>query len=206
MIKSKVSLQRLAVDPAVANVLSNENRQILLDNAIFWPSIQALYDLLAPLKKWITILESNKPRFHLVIEAFHEIRTNFNDLLTDSTFENEEIYSIEDKFMEIYNECVTDAHLAANYLHPTIQGKNLTTGQVDKVMEFLENYAERLGIEDVEDVSLEAIQFKTRSGPFEAKYLWNCSNKLNVVTWWSKVAPQTKIKKVQHLISHPPSR
>lgn len=199
MLKSKVSLQCLAVDPAVAKVLSNEHRDRLLDNVDFWANIQALHDLTAPLKKWITVLESDEPRFHLVVEAFDEIRKKFNDRLTDSELTNDEIHQLEEKFLEIYDECVTDAHLAANYLHPTTQGKNLTTGQSEKALEFVEVYAEKLGIEDVEDASLEAIQFKTHSGRFQAKYLWTSASKLDAITWWSQVAPETKIKKVRPL-------
>lgn len=199
MLKSKVSLQCLAVDPAVTDVLSNQHRDLLLDNVKFWADIQALCDLTAPLKKWITVLESDEPRFHLVVEAFDEIRKNFNDLLTDSALTNDEIYQLEEKLSDIYNECVTDAHLAANYLHPKIQGKTLTTGQIEKALEFVEVYAEKLGIEDVEEASLEAIQFKTHSAPFESKYLWNCSSKIGAIAWWSKVAPETKIQKVRPL-------
>lgn len=176
--------------------MSNQHRGRLLDNENFWADIQSLFDLTSPLKKWITVLESDEPRFHLVVEAFDEVRKNFDELLTDSALSNDEIFELEAKFMEIYDECVTGAHLAANYLHPQVQGKNLTTGQIEKALEFVEVYAEKLGIEDVEDASLEAIQFNTRSGPFQAKYLWNCSSKLDPITWWSEVAPDTKIQKV----------
>lgn len=197
LLKSKVALQSLAIDTAVKDVLTSEHRTLLLDNETFWTNIQLILDLISPMKKWITILESDKSRFHLVVEAFDEIITTLNEKLTDSPLSNEEIYNLQERMEELYKECVRDAHLAANFLYPATQGKTLTIGQIDKVMEFLEVYAENLGISDVEDVSTQAAEFKTHSGPWESKYMWTCSKKLDPITWWSKICPETKLQQVR---------
>lgn len=197
LLKSKVALQSLAIDSAVTDVLSNEDRTLLLDNATFWTNIQLIFDLISPIKKWITILESDEPRFHRVVEAFDDITTILNEKLTDSPLTNAEIYELETRLKELREECVKDAHLAANFLHPATQGKNVNVGGNEKVMEFLEVYAEKLGILDVEDVSLQAVQFKTHSGPWSSKYIWNCSTKIDPITWWSQICPETKLQQVR---------
>lgn len=69
---------------------------------------------------------------------------------------------MEDKLKQLYDECVTDAHLAAN-LYPRTEGKGLSGSQVDKVMDFLGMYAGKLGIDDAEDVCQQAVKFRTVS-------------------------------------------
>lgn len=110
VLKAEPALQSFAIDPVCSNVLTNEDIANIVDNDNLWTQIK----IISPMKKWITILESDEPRFHLVVEAFEEIRKTFNDELTDPPVSNDEIYQLLSQLQNQYDEFVTDAHLAVN--------------------------------------------------------------------------------------------
>lgn len=66
-----------------------------------------------------------------------EIKDTFEKFLSDSPLTNQEILHLHDKFNERYNDGVTEAHLAANLLHPSTMGKNLPIALIDRAIDFI---------------------------------------------------------------------
>lgn len=87
-------------------------------------------------------------------------------------------------------------------MHPVAQGKNLSNIQIERVMEFFEVYGGKIGFDEkqIEAVYTEAIQFKTHTGPWAAKYIWVASTKIDAITWWSQICPQTNLQKVAYKV------
>lgn len=104
-------------------------------------------------------------------EAFCEIKEILEEQLTNSHLANEEICSLYDKLNSSYVKGVTEAHLAANLLHPKTMGKNMANALINCAIHFIDTYSAKLEMNDQEDIRNDWTSFKPKSGLFNSKFL-----------------------------------
>ncbi|KAF2888686.1 hypothetical protein ILUMI_17487 [Ignelater luminosus] len=76
LLKNKNILKALAINDKYQSLIEKRNKTNILDDDIFWKRIESFLKILQPLKKWITVLESDKCRINEVTEAFIEASTH----------------------------------------------------------------------------------------------------------------------------------
>lgn len=195
MIKSKNSLQSLALNEEAAVILEKNNRQTLLDNDGFWGKMIKLHKILKPIKDWITILEGDRPCFHLVVEAFNEIQRVFDQNLKSSSISVTESKLLLQKLLKRREESLLAAHFAANLLDPKKRGTALTDAENLQAVECIVETGVQMGLEK-KQLFEELGEYKTKCGLWSSTFMWSMSENMTNIAWWSGMCGQKLLHKV----------
>lgn len=156
---TKFSLQILAVREPT---LSASIKKLLLDDSGFWGNVDKCINLLKPMVKCITLLESDSPNIHKVYKYIMEIETCLNKS-TDSS-----LLSIADSSKMCVNfqrrkvNMIKPLHLAATVLDPCDQGSSLTHEEYIDASEFIYNISMNRGL-NANIIMAELANYKTKS-------------------------------------------
>lgn len=194
LLYNKKCLKRLVITDGV--ILKHRVQLNILDDN-FWMNLLSLHEIIAPILKWITILEGDYSTLSLVPQAYFEIKTSIEERIENSPlfFEDEEM--IEQFIKNRMTSLLTPIHFAAHMLDPKfISNFNPTTPSKQKTLTINEKVMgtnmifERVSFLYGEDsnqaveVSVELADYKEQKGIFSQPILSKTMKKLDPVTWW----------------------
>ncbi|KAJ8912360.1 hypothetical protein NQ315_014727, partial [Exocentrus adspersus] len=212
LYEAKYILQALVVTEEVQNNLINIDRNIkkyILDEEIFWVQVQKVKEILIPIVKHFTLLESDMPYLSLVIQAFKELHLVFNNLvlhLPIAKKEKENMFTILNKRKTMW---INNIHYATNILDPKFRGRDLTNDEYLSGVEFIENFLKNessISAEDVTSTVKEISDYMCSKGSYSKNFLWNAVNNVDSLTWWQGYCLKTNLAKPGiAILSMPPT-
>jgi len=195
LLKCKATLQAFAVSETATNILPRETRTSLLDEDIFWVRIQKMADLLTPIVKWISKLESDEPLIHKTYFAFSEIEDELKTVLPTSPVTKAEEQIILKEFRNRKTHALKAIHYAAALLDPERQGDLLSQEELEAV-EFIDTVAGNMQLNDTV-VMAEVAGYRTKStGIWGKPFLWKSVERLSPIIWWKGMCGSSELSKV----------
>jgi uncharacterized protein (DUF1499 family) len=119
----------------------------------FWCGLLSLHEILAPIIKWITILEANCCTVSSVPKAWNEIQTCYDKLLDSAPLSIDECVDLKKKITDRSELSMQPFHFAANILDPKYDGEHLTRTQKSLGTQVIHDRANYLYGEDSEYVT-----------------------------------------------------
>ena len=115
LLYNKKALKRLAITDGI--ILRHDIQISILDED-FWCGLLSLHEIIAPVVKWITILERDYCTISLVPKAYSEIKNVFKERLPQSPISVEEGKKIEESLEKRAKFLLKPIHFAAHMLDP----------------------------------------------------------------------------------------
>ncbi|XP_012281283.1 uncharacterized protein LOC105700205 isoform X2 [Orussus abietinus] len=179
-----MALKTLAISD---NVLLKYEVKIDILNETFWCGLLSLHELLAPVVKWITILEGDRCIISSVPRAWKEIKTTYEELLDDSPLPLNECAHLKLLMKERSNLSMQPIHFAANILDLKFNGKHLTREQKVLGTELIHDRAVYQYPEDthsVEQILTDLAYYKQSEGSFAKPFVQKTIKTLPAIMWW----------------------
>ena len=111
LIYNKAALKRLAITDKV--ILKSDVQANILDDS-FWCGLLSLHEIIAPIVKWITVLEGDYCTLSLVPKAYSEIEVCFEKILPQSPISEQENEIIQKQVAKRKLFLLKPIHFAAN--------------------------------------------------------------------------------------------
>lgn len=204
LLYNKKNLQELSISENVTNEIANIKVNILDDEV--WLRIESLHEILSPLAKYITEIQTSKPIISRVVEIFYNMYSHFSNLLNIKECDRNELLQLLEKRKTM---AVGPLHFAANLLDPYFMGKNLNESEYIDALTFINKMATFLTTEnELGTVMMEIAFYKSKEGLFGKDFVWSSlkNGKLSAVTWWKSICATTKLSKVAvEILNCPPS-
>lgn len=204
LLYNKKNLQELSISENVINEISDIKYNILDDD--FWSKIESLHEILSPLAKNITEIQTSKPIISRVVDIFYDLFSHFSLLSNIKEPDRNELRQMLDKRKTM---AVGPLHLAANLLDPYFMGKNLNESEYIDALTFINKMATFLTTDnDLGTVMMEIAIYKSKEGLFAKDFVWTSlkNGELSAVTWWKSICATTKLSKVAvEILNCPPS-
>lgn len=190
--KLKIPLQQLAVKEEAQGVLPDNMKRMILDDDIFWIKIGKFIDLLNPIVKWITILQTNKCIIHSVTTAVREIKNSLNVFLPESPVVKKEEEMITVAFEKRKGSMLQPIHYAAAILDPNNQGFHLEQCEQIDGLQFIHEMASDLNLQ----VMPELLHYRNKQDIWSKSFLWSCAPTTEPITWWKGFCSTTILSTV----------
>ena len=149
---------------------------------------EELYERLSPIAIALDKMQADSAMIADCVEIWKELEMKLKDL------KNREI---NQKFRARCSQAVTPAHLLANLLHPTLQGKNLSPEEKEKSVE----YAGQKWPSMMPTI----IRFQGQTSPFQpCKFADEVTKSVKPIAWWQSHAgmiPDDDLRAVKQLLS-----
>lgn len=179
---TKFGLQILAVRE---QTLSTTIKKLLLDDSGFWVNVENCINLLKPMVKCITLLESDSCNIHNVYKYIKEIETCLNKTTDSSLLSTTDSSKMCVIFQKRKANMIKPIHLAATVLNPSDQGTSLSSEEYIDANEFIYNISKARGL-NTNIIMSELANYKTKSSGFWLKnYLWESANSMEPLVWWN---------------------
>ncbi|KAF2880765.1 hypothetical protein ILUMI_25393, partial [Ignelater luminosus] len=170
LLKNKNIIKALVINNEYQDLIEKRNKTNILDDDIFWKRIESFLKILQPLKKWITVLESDECRINEVTEALIKIEKVFKKELPLSDLSS----SKQDKILEAVQPrrktCLKPIHFSANILDPKLKGKHLSAGELVQGFQYIHSLARHLSNVDENKVLENLADFRSNSGFWEMQF------------------------------------
>ncbi|KAF2885431.1 hypothetical protein ILUMI_20711 [Ignelater luminosus] len=202
LLKNRNILKALAINDEYQNLIEKRNKTNILDDDIFWKRIESFLKILQPLKKWITVLESDECRINEVTEALIEIEKVFNKELPLSDLSS----SKQDKILEAVQArkkmCLKPIHFSANILDPKLKGKHLSAGEIVQGLQYIHSLARHLSNVDENKVLENLADFRSNSGFWEMQFVQDSAINPNIspVTFWKRICTEFPLRFVAETV------
>ncbi|KAF2893939.1 hypothetical protein ILUMI_12228 [Ignelater luminosus] len=167
-IKSKSTLQKLAVNKETANFFSRENKANIPGNEVFLVQTWKLAELIRPIVKWIHLLESDGP-------------------VSLSPIAPDEEKMIFEKFTRRHEYAVQPIHLAAVILDPKDLGVNLDPEELLNGIEFIDTLSKTMTNIDLVVVLTSLTKYRNKESMWDKEVIWKTVESLEPLTWWKGV-------------------
>ena len=141
---NKAALKRLAITDKV--ILKSDVQANILDDS-FWCGLLSLHEVVAPIVKWITVLEGDYCTLSLVPKAYSEIEACFEEILPQSSISEQENEIIQKQVEKRKLFLLKPIHFAANMLDPQFLTSNFTPSSLHGKMQILTRNQKLLGTE-----------------------------------------------------------
>lgn len=150
-------VNREAIDTEVRNKVSNLGLK---------RSAEELLDRLQPIAKALDEVQSDKCTIAQAVDVWKKLLGHFTN--------NKQAEKLVKKR---YEQFITKAHMLANMLHPALQGKMLSSEEMNITMEYAnEKYATLVPV---------IMKFQAKSPPFQAfKFTESVTKTLTAIEWW----------------------
>ncbi|KAF2902631.1 hypothetical protein ILUMI_03553 [Ignelater luminosus] len=187
---------------ASTDLIEKRNKTNILDDDIFWKRIESFLKILQPLKKWITVLESDECRINEVTEALIEIEKVFEKELPLSDLSSSE----QDKILEAVQArrkmCLKPIHFFANILDPKLKGKHLSAGEIVQGLQYIHSLARHLSNVDENKVLENLADFRSNSGFWEMQFVQDSAIHPNIspVTFWKGICTEFPLRFVAEAV------
>ncbi|KAF2884886.1 hypothetical protein ILUMI_21305 [Ignelater luminosus] len=178
LLKNKNILKALAINDEYQDLIEKRNKTNILDDDIFWKRIESFLKILQPLKKWITVLESD-------------------EYLSSSE---------QDKILEAVQARrkmrLKPIHFSANILHPKLKGKHLSAGEIVQGLQYIHSLARHLSIVDENKVLENLADFRSNSGFWEMQFVQDSAINPNIspVTFWKGICTEFPLRFVAEAV------
>lgn len=185
ILVNKHNLIQLTESTKADRYMKESTKETILDDE-FWFSIAKLLQLLKPISSWITILESDDSKIHLVIDAFLEIEKVFLKVLQSinlSPLNCEETGIIFNKLTDRYVMAIRPIHQAANFLAPISKGKNLNQERISEAQNFILLLANKFNL-DEPTIIQEISEYSEGKGVFASEFSKKSAQSLKPSDYW----------------------
>lgn len=198
-LQCTVLLDHLGIDRVI--------KKYILDD-IFWKNLQYFKQILLPIANSINLIESDKSLLSEVPYVFKYIKDAIinvpvsaeNDTIRENLRENLLKY-VEERF----DFCCKPIHFVANLLDPRFKGKQLNEDQVMMATDFVSEMTRVLNL-DLGKVMANLAHFRTGTGFFIRKSLWECVSSTHPVIWWQGLCTSQPLMPVaSRILNGPPS-
>ncbi|KAF2882508.1 hypothetical protein ILUMI_23669 [Ignelater luminosus] len=202
LLKIKNILKALVINDEYQDLIEKRNKTNILDDEIFWKRIESFLKILQPLKKWITVLESDECRINEVTEALIEIEKVFKKELPLSDLSSSE----QDKILEAVQArrkmCLKPIHFSANILDPKLKGKHLSAGEIVQGLQYIHSLARHLSNVDENKVLENLADFRSNSGFWEMQFVQDSAINTNIspVTFWKGISTEFPLRFVAEAV------
>lgn len=183
---NKVALQTLVVSEKAQSYLKPEIKKRILDDDVFWVRINKMIELIKPIVRMITTLESNEPQIHRIITKFNKLEAVLIEKLPTSPLKSAEEKAILTKFKDRKEFGLAPIHLAANLLDPAAQGSELKPIEMLDAISFVCETAKYTGL-DVLHVRENLADYRDKQGIWSRQFLWEGigqEGNVNPLLWW----------------------
>ena len=214
--ENKIGLRMLAVKETIN--IPNE-LQVLLLSPSFWNKIEHLADIMRPIVKWTIELESDEPKIHQAVRAFHEIEYVLDAVLPGTFLKDDEKEYIFESAKYRNEFSLKKIHYSAFLLDPANEledrdskqpnERNLPKAQLSdqqnsEAIEFLLETAHFMRNVDPDAVLLDITKYSCKLDAWSHKFSWKVANKIHPKTWWATFFKNTDLSKVaQRIFSMP---
>ncbi|XP_034231399.1 LOW QUALITY PROTEIN: uncharacterized protein LOC117639638 [Thrips palmi] len=182
LISNKAALQSTVIEEELA--IDSNVRELVLDNAGFWVSVTDCYNLLVPIAKAISHVESDTALLSdlpfLTKKVSHDIE---EVLATFSLLTSEEKTVVNSAVVDRMYKCCFNVHFAANLLHPMRMGKDLDQTEKQDAIRFISEQCIHLELNKGEVLGNLAA-FRTKTGSFGDENIWEAAAHTTPATWW----------------------
>lgn len=168
-------------------------KDIFSDN--FWMKIEKSIDLLTPIVKWITIIQSNECMVHKVYTAMYEIQNKLLVTLPECPITKAEETKIFKDFENRKANSIGPLHFAAALLDPSHQGNNISPSEQVDAMEYIFKVATDMNVV-VKDVMDDLANYKAKNNLWNKSFLWASVSSTTPVVWWRGLCGTTALSKV----------
>lgn len=203
LLNAKTVLENLCVtkDDFLNKKISEVKIKKFIFDETFWDNIQELINLISPICKWITLLESDKPTIHLALKAWRDVRNGLSIQYSYSTLLNK---TDRDKIFESLENrdkvLLKPIHFAADIVNPFSGGSHLR-GNNDRIdgMKFIRQEMQYMDEEqsNIKKSMGELGSFMTREENYANDFLWETDEEtFTPITWWKTFFPGTLLTKV----------
>ncbi|KAF2903519.1 hypothetical protein ILUMI_02665 [Ignelater luminosus] len=202
LLKNKNILKALAINDEYQDLIEKRNKTNILDDDIFWKRIKSFLKIIQPLKKWITVLESDECRINEVTEALIEIEKVFKKELPLSDLSS----SKQDKILEAVQArrkmCLKPIHFSANILDPKLKCKHLSAGEIVQGLQYIHSLARHLSNVDENKVLENLADFRSNSGFWEMQFVQDSAINPNIspVTFWKGICTEFPLRFVAEVV------
>lgn len=207
LIDCKNILQRIVIDPTVAEKIDKKIRHQILNEDKFWPDVIQLKDLLKPITIWITRQESDKPTIHLVYRSFDEIQSHLSNHLKNM-LRAPELNAFVAKLNDRQLFSVNPIHYAADFLDPDPNySTSLNEDQRSKAVEYIEQVATFLNLNN-DNLLIEIGKYlskHSKQGIFGDSLTKRAAEKVDILTFWGGFCKDTTLSKIAVRILSMPS-
>ncbi|KAF2885607.1 hypothetical protein ILUMI_20549 [Ignelater luminosus] len=200
LLKNKNILKALAINDEYQDLIEKRNKTNILDDDIFWKKIESFLKILQPLKKWITVLESDECRINEVTEALIEIEKVFKKERPLSDLSSSE----QDKILEAVQArrkmCLKPIHFSANILDPKL--KAFVCERNRPGLQYIHSLARHLSNVDENKVLENLADFRSNSGFWEMQFFQDSAINPNIspVTFWKGICTEFPLRFVAEAI------
>jgi hypothetical protein len=193
LLDNKYFLKALAVEEGHEKLLGRQSLTSILDEDVFWISVNKMTEIFQPIVKWITILESDEPKLSMVAEAFKEINDMLIKLLPSSTLNKTEELEVIHSLKKRRDMALKPIHFAANILDPKYNGNSLS--QVDQICgsEYIHSLVADMENAVQEIIFKQLAEYRAKEGFFSKPYVKAAANKLDAVVWWKGTCYGTEL-------------
>lgn len=208
LLDTKYALKTLAVKEEVEDILSNRVKSMILDDAVFWLRVLKFHDLITPIVKWITLLESDTSRLSLVVESFKELEDHLAKVLPLSPFTKQEEKQLKEAVQKRRDMALQPIHFAANILDPKYNGVHLSRDEQIQGTEFIDQKISTNALNDAhaQDILAELAEYRAKEGFFSKTYVLKSIEKVDAIVWWKGICFGSKLSRVAvDILSMPPT-
>ncbi|KAF0692783.1 Zinc finger BED domain-containing protein 4, partial [Aphis craccivora] len=202
--------KQVAISSRATNILSKSSIEKILNNT-FWDKIEMALNLLEPISKWITILESDSSNLSHTCIAFHSIQMHLNKTLLHSFLTKEEENLIIQKLGKRKTMALKKIHFAAHLLDGNNKGKCLDNSESIDAVEYISSLCARMNL-NIPDILSELAMYRSCEGLWSKKFIWDSLKKrsdgtqIGLLTWWKGICSSSKLSQIAiAILSCPPT-
>lgn len=171
----------------------------------FWDNAEGLFDILKPVTQWAIALEGNDSKMSKVVQAFSEVGSHINEVLSSSSRtlflgQKEKITNCLKKKKDM---TLSPVHYAANLLDPVLKGSSLTSTESLMGSNFIFSTAKKLNL-NCDRVMLEFADFKVGDNDFKYSFLDKSMDSITPLKLWNGFYSNTELRKVANEILNVP--
>ncbi|KAF2905884.1 hypothetical protein ILUMI_00296 [Ignelater luminosus] len=202
LLKNKNILKALAINDEYQDLIEKRNETNILDDNIFWKRIESFLKILQPLKKWITVLESDECRINEVMEVLIEIEKVFKKELPLSDLSSSEQDKILEALQARRKMCLKPIHFSANILDPKLKGKHLSAGEIVQGLQYIHSLARHLSNVDENKVLENLADFRSNSGFWKMQFVQDSAVNPNIspVIFWKGICTEFPLRFVAEVV------
>ncbi|KAK3909078.1 Phenylcoumaran benzylic ether reductase POP1 [Frankliniella fusca] len=190
--KNKAALQDTVLDEDI-DIPYSVKANVLDDG--FWKSLRSARELLHSITKAVNVTESDSARLSLVPRVLMDVKQSILKILPKTCLTDDEQFHIVERLRYRIRFICFDIHLAAYILDPRFRGEGLSDEEVGAGLTVIQSIAENLDL-DKAKVLANVLLFKSKSGFFEHKYLWETVCEVEPSLWWQSMCKQQIASKV----------
>lgn len=168
-------------------------------------------NLLEPISKWITILETDFSNLSQICIAFHPIQIHLNETLFHSFLTKEEKNLIIQKLSKRKTMALKKIHFAAHLLDGNNKGKCLDNSESIDAVEYISSLCAHMNL-NIPDILSELAMYRSCEGLWSIKFIWDSlkkysdGTKIGLLTWWKGICSSSKLSQIViAILSCPPT-